>query len=380
VQDAYIGLMSGTSVDAVDGVLAIFDGDTPDAPVLQSLFASAPIPAALRAELLALQQPGPDELARAALAAIALTDLYATVTRTLLAQASRIGSPTVRALGAHGQTVRHRPELGYTVQLINGARLAQATHCTTVVDFRSADVAAGGQGAPLVPAFHALAFASRTRRRAIVNIGGIANVSLLPAGGGSVTGFDTGPGNLLMDAWCEQHQGLPYDAQGRWAASGAVMPGLLSKMLTEPYFSLNPPKSTGRDLFTMAWLTTHLDAFKATHSTALKPEDVQATLSALTAGTIAQACLAFDAQECRVCGGGALNTHLMERLAELMPRMEVTSTTSLGIDPGAVEALAFAWLARERMAGRPANLPAVTGATGPRVLGAVYPAPEAPSH
>lgn len=368
--------MSGTSIDAVDGVLAVFEGDAAHAPVQSSLFASEPIPADLRAELLALQQPGSDELTRAALASIALTDLYAKVTRKLLSEADQLGSPTVRALGAHGQTVRHRPELGYTLQLIHGARLAQATGCITVVDFRSADVAAGGQGAPLVPAFHALAFASRTQRRAIVNIGGIANVSLIPAGGGSVTGFDTGPGNLLMDAWCEHHLGLPYDAQGRWAATGKVHRGLLKQMMSEPYFSLPAPKSTGRDLFTWDWLTGHLGAVSAAGSGPLKPQDVQTTLAALTAHTIAQACEAFEAQECRVCGGGAMNAHLMQQLAVLMPDVDVSSTTKLGIDPGAVEALAFAWLARERLAGRPGNLPAVTGAAGPRVLGAVYPAPQ----
>lgn len=361
----YIGLMSGTSVDAVDGVLAAFAGDAAGSAPRTLAFASRPMPVALRAELLALQQSGPDELARAALATVALTDLYAEVACELLDQA---GGETVHALGAHGQTVRHRPELGYTLQLIDGARLAEATGCTTVVDLRSADVAAGGQGAPLVPAFHAIAFASPTRRRAIVNIGGIANVSLLPAGGGTVTGFDTGPGNLLMDAWCDRHLGLAYDRDGEWAAGGGVDPLLLGRMLEEPYFSHPAPKSTGRDLFTMAWLDARLaGAAKA-------PRDVQTTLAELTAATIAEACQAFGADEVRVCGGGAHNAYLMSRLAGRMTGIEVSSTAALGVDPGAVEALAFAWLARERLAGRPGNLPAVTGARGLRVLGAVYPA------
>jgi anhydro-N-acetylmuramic acid kinase len=367
----FIGLMSGTSVDAVDGVLAEFDGDAADAPIRTRAFASRPMPVALRTELLALQQSGPDELARAALATVALTDLYADVAVELIAAA---GGHPVEAVGAHGQTVRHRPELGYTLQLIDGARLAERTGCTTVVDLRSADVAAGGQGAPLVPAFHALAFASAGRRRAVVNVGGIANVSLLPAGGGTVTGYDTGPGNLLMDAWCERHLGAPYDRDGRWAAGGRVDAALLARLLDEPYFALPAPKSTGRDLFTAEWL----DARLGTMPVAPSPQDVQATLAELTATTIAAACEAFRADECRVCGGGAHNAHLMARLSALLAPAEVTSTAALGVDPGAVEALAFAWLARERLAGRCANLPAVTGARGPRVLGAVYAASEAP--
>lgn len=363
----FIGLMSGTSVDAVDGALVAFGGDEANAPARTLAFVSCPIDSALRAELLALQQPGHDELARAALASLALTELYARVTLQLTAAA---GSQAIVALGAHGQTVRHRPELGYTLQLINGALLAERSGLTTVVDFRSADVAASGQGAPLVPAFHALAFASSRRRRAVVNIGGIANVSLIPAGGGSVSGFDTGPGNLLMDAWCEQHLGTAFDAGGQWAATGAVDEGLLAKLLAEPYFSLPPPKSTGRDLFSREWLSARLAL-----SPGVAARDVQATLAELTAQSIARACLAFGAEECRVCGGGARNQHLMDRLAAAMPGTDTSSTEALGIDPGAVEALAFAWLARERLANRAANLPAVTGAIGRRVLGAVYPPP-----
>ncbi|MFM1990536.1 MAG: hypothetical protein RJA99_3493 [Pseudomonadota bacterium] len=361
----FIGLMSGTSVDAVDGVLAAFDGDGPGAACRSVAFASRPMPAALRAELLALQQPGPDELARAALATVALTDLYAEVARDLL---ERAGDGRVDAIGAHGQTVRHRPELGYTLQLIDGARLAEATGCPTVVDLRSADVAAGGQGAPLVPAFHALAFASPDRRRAVVNVGGIANVSLLPAGGGTVTGFDTGPGNLLMDLWCERHLGEPYDRDGAWAAGGTIDAPLLDRLLGEPYFALTAPKSTGRDLFTAAWLDGHLAHLPSPPA----PRDVQATLAELTARTVADACTAFRSEEVRVCGGGARNRYLMARLAARLEPADVTTTEALGVDPSAVEALAFAWLARERLAGRPANLPAVTGARGERVLGALY--------
>lgn len=360
----YIGLMSGTSVDAVDGVLADFDAGDDRAPARTLAFASRALPGPLRAELLALQQPGPDELARAALATVALTDLYAEVAAELIAQAPA----TVVAIGAHGQTVRHRPELGYTLQLIDGARLAERSGCAVVVDLRAADVAAGGQGAPLVPAFHARAFASPDRRRAVVNVGGIANVTLLPAGGGTVTGFDTGPGNLLMDGWCERHLGSPFDRDGAWGATGRIDATLLVRLLAEPYFALSAPKSTGRDLFTLAWLDAILVDLPTTPGAA----DVQATLAELTAATVADACRRFEAQECRICGGGAHNAHLMTRLASRLAPVPVTSTSALGIDPGAVEALAFAWLARERLAGRPGNLPAVTGARAPRVLGAVY--------
>jgi anhydro-N-acetylmuramic acid kinase len=417
-----IGLMSGTSVDGVDAVLACFDGQGPHTRIHTAAQAARPMPAALRASLLALQQPGPDELARAADASRDLTDLYAEVVSDLLGSInsrnsrnaadqptglpaadlsgrpsdSLSGSPSGKAkpdtpasivIGAHGQTVRHRPERGYTLQLIDGARLAERTGLAVVTDFRSADIAAGGQGAPLVPAFHALAFASATHRRAIINIGGIANVSLLPTVQyndpqasvdrrapepiESVTGFDTGPGNLLMDLWCERHTGQPYDAGGHWGAAGQIDQALLAHCLEEPYFSLPAPKSTGRDLFTQQWLDTALQG-----APLRKAQDVQATLAELTAVLIAQACNGFGATECFVCGGGAFNQHLMERLSALMPQSAVQTTAALGVPPDAVEALAFAWLARQRLLNKPANLPAVTGARGPRTLGAVYAAPD----
>jgi anhydro-N-acetylmuramic acid kinase len=326
------------------------------------------MPAALRSELLALQAPGQDELMRAAEATRDLTDLYAEVVAELrLAWPRLADEPAV--IGAHGQTVRHRPERGYTLQLIDGARLAERTGLDTVVDFRSADVAAGGQGAPLVPAFHALAFASAQRRRVVVNIGGIANVSLLPPGGGQVSGYDTGPGNLLMDHWCERHTDQAFDAGGAWASGGRVDAELLSRLLEEPYFALPAPKSTGRDLFTPGWLDR---ALEQEGCRALRPQDVQATLLELTALLIARASQAFQGQECHVCGGGAYNTQLMRRLVALLPGVQVASTEALGVAPDAVEALAFAWLARQRVLNLPANLPAVTGARGPRTLGAVY--------
>ena len=360
----FIGLMSGTSVDAVDGALVEFDAGRP-ARTLAT--ASRPIPPSLRTELLALQAPGPDELARSAAAARELADLYAAVVADLRAAAPGV---EVAAVGAHGQTVRHRPELGYTIQLIDGARLAERGGLPVVCDFRSADVAAGGQGAPLVPAFHAQVFGDTSRRRAIVNLGGIANVSLL-APGEPVLGFDTGPANVLMDGWCERHLGTPYDRGGAWAATGRVDATLLARCLEEPYFDLAPPKSTGRDLFHAGWL----DAVLARGGAAPAPADVQATLAELTATTVARACRAFAADEVYLCGGGAENGFLAARLSAHCAPAPVRSTAALGAPPQAVEAVAFAWLAARRIDGLPANLPAVTGARGPRVLGAIYPAP-----
>jgi anhydro-N-acetylmuramic acid kinase len=389
----YAGLMSGTSLDAVDGALVAFRADAPPATLA---FCSRPMPAALRAVLQALQQPGHDELARAALAANALADLYAQVTFDLLAASGR-AADTLEAIGAHGQTVRHRPELGYTIQLLNPARLAERTGIAVVADLRSAEVAAGGQGAPLVPAFHATVFGHQRLRRAVVNLGGIANVSLIeprkpgadanlpvraatgdgPGGAGSddsraVLGFDTGPANMLLDLWCERHNGQPFDRDGSWAARGQVLPKLLERLLEEPYFHAPAPKSTGRDLFDAHWLESRLAA--ATVGGPFDPRDVQATLAQLTADTVARACLAFAADEAWVCGGGVRNADLMQRLRARLAPMPMADTAVLGIDPQAVEAAAFAWLAYRRLSNLPGNVPAVTGARGQRTLGAVWPA------
>ena len=272
----------------------------------------------------------------------------------------------IAALGCHGQTIRHRPDSGYTLQLANPARLAERTGITVVADFRSRDVAAGGQGAPLVPAFHAALFGSGDRHRVVVNLGGIANVTDLPPGG-TVRGFDTGPGNTLLDAWCERHNGAPFDRDGAWAASGRVIPALLASLLADPYFALSPPKSTGRDHFNLDWLEQKVGGSPA-------PADVQRTLLELTAVTVGNAI----AEHCRgavevlVCGGGANNVELLRELAAKLGTRRLATTGSLGVPVDEVEALAFAWLARETLAGRAGNLPAVTGAVGPRVLGAVY--------
>jgi len=364
--------MSGTSLDGVDAVLA---RDDPAAgALLRSVgHVGLPMPEALRAELLALNQPGPNELHRAALAANGVSRLYAEAVARLLAQTGQAAGE-VTAIGAHGQTVRHRPQAfdgtGYTLQLLNAALLAERTGIDVVCDFRSRDLAAGGQGAPLVPAFHAACFARPGADVAVLNLGGIANLTLLRADG-AVLGFDCGPGNLLMDLWCRRHRGAAYDAGGAWAAGGCVDARLLQRLRSEPFFDQAPPKSTGRDLFGAAWLDARLQGSTASS------QDVMATLAELTAHG------AIDALQCHapatgsllVCGGGAFNVHLMHRLAALLAgRAKVQSTAAAGVAPEQVEALAFAWLAREHLARRPGNLPMATGARGPRLLGALYPA------
>ena len=363
-RELYAGVMSGTSLDGVDAVLADF---TPGVTTCALLAAThIAFPTALRRELLLLQAAGDDEIVRAARAANALSDLYVHALRSVCL-AANVAAHDVVAAGVHGQTVRHRPHEGWTLQINNPARVAEHAYMTVVADFRMRDIAAGGQGAPLVPAFHAALFGSGAHR-AIVNIGGIANVTDLPPTGG-VRGFDTGPGNVFVDLWHARHRGEPFDREGAWARTGTIDAPLLSRLLAEPYFALPPPKSTGRDLFNAGWL----DAILAGRATA--PADVQATLVALTATTIADAIAAHcaDATEVLVCGGGARNATLMDELSRRMHPRTVESTAAHGVPVDQVEALAFAWLARETLSGRAGNLPGVTGARGPRVLGAIYP-------
>ena len=366
----FIGLMSGTSLDGVDGVLVDFSG--PKMALAQHI--SAPLAPDLRAELLALNSPGPQELHRAALAANALARTYAQVVHDLLG--SRTPALQVRAIGAHGQTVRHRPGefdgTGYTLQLNNPALLAELTGIDVVADFRSRDVAAGGQGAPLVPAFHQSVFGCPDETVAALNIGGISNLSILPtAHAGPVTGFDCGPGNALMDAWCQQHTGQPFDRDGAWAASGQVIPALLQSLLQEPFLAAVPPKSTGRDLFNTAWLQQHLQGFASA-----APADVQATLTALTAQSCCDALLRVGAGSRRLvlCGGGTLNAELVRRLQQGLPGVRVESSAAHGLPPLEVEAAAFAWLAHRMLHRQSGSLASVTGARADRVLGALYPA------
>jgi anhydro-N-acetylmuramic acid kinase len=365
----YLGLMSGTSLDGVDAVLAEIDAQG----LRVRTHTHRGFARGLRQELLALNRSGADELHRAALAANALVAVYAEAVRAVLRDAG-VGPEAVRAIGAHGQTVRHRPGefdgRGYTLQLNNGALLAELTGIDVVCDFRSRDVAAGGQGAPLVPAFHAALFGQAGRTVAVLNLGGIANLSVLEADG-SVLGFDCGPANALLDAWCEHHTGRPYDDRGGWGAGGRLLPSLLAALLAEPYLQKPPPKSTGRDLFHMDWLAPHL----AAHAPSADPRDVQATLAEFSARAVAQDLErhAPGALELLVCGGGAFNDDLLRRLRALRPGLPVMGSDERGLPPLQVEAAAFAWLAHAFVERRPGNRVEVTGARGPRILGALYP-------
>lgn len=359
--DYFIGLMSGTSLDGIDAALVDFAGPQPRLVAALCL----PFEPALRAELLTLQSTQEQELHRAALAANDLSIASARAVTTLLTQAG-VAPGEIKAIGHHGQTIRHRPELGYTLQIGNHALLAELTGISVVGDFRSRDVAAGGQGAPLVPAFHQAIFGSPSETRVIVNIGGIANLTVLDPHQ-TVRGWDSGPGNMLMDYWIGQHQGQAYDADGAWAATGQVREELLNHLLADPYFTLPAPKSTGRDLFNADWLQRHL--LQAQWPAA----DVQATLCALTACSIADAARSTQAATLYLCGGGAHNATLRRMLASRLPGTTIQTTADLGVDPDWLEAMAFAWLARTCLQHEPANLPAVTGAKGPRILGAIWP-------
>ena len=368
----FVGLMSGTSLDGVDGVLAAFAEDGRPCVVSHAALGFKPD---FKAELLALNQPGANELQRAALAANALARVYAQVVHKLL-QDGGVEPGQINAIGAHGQTVRHRPGeidgIGFSIQLNNAALLAELTGIRVACDFRSRDVAAGGQGAPLVPAFHRVMFGgSGADGVAVLNLGGIANLSLLGADGG-VLGFDCGPGNALLDHWCQRHRGTPFDADGAWSAGGQVIETLLERLLREPYFERVPPKSTGRDLFNAAWLDAQLAEFANA-----APVDVQATLAELTARAAVQSLICYgkdSMQRLIVCGGGALNGDLMRRLGKQLPGGSVESSQQHGLPPLQVEAAAFAWLAKQLADNRPTALSAVTGARGDRVLGCLYPA------
>jgi len=383
-----IGLMSGTSLDGVDGVLVDFlEG-------LQVVASSSrAFPADFRAELLALNQAGgAHELHRAAMTGNRLALLYAEVVADLMAQPAAvfIGKAAVSAIGAHGQTVRHHPHAsqglpGYSIQLNNPALLAERTGMAVVADFRSRDIAAGGQGAPLVPAFHQQVFGQLGQTVAVLNVGGMANLSIVPPARANspkqlkanpdiyqVKGFDCGPGNVLIDAWCQQQTGNDFDADGAWAAQGTLVPALLESLLDMPFFAKQPPKSCGRDDFSCAWLAEKLAPFISS----TQPVDIQKTLTELTASAAVSCMSSYgnDSKKLIVCGGGALNRHLLQCLQAGLPTVEVVTSDVCGLPALLVEATAFAWLARPRMEGLPGNLPNVTGAAGLRVLGAIYPA------
>lgn len=365
----YIGLISGTSADSIDAVLVRFRDGLP-----QTLASRAHSwPASLRERVLALAQGEATlDLDAWGRLDVEIGHQFADAASHLLEQ-SDTPATAVRAIGSHGQTLRHRPggDYPFTLQAGDPNVIAERCRIDVVADFRRADVAAGGQGAPLLPALHAMLLAVPGRARVVLNLGGIANITVLAADGG-VSGFDTGPANSLLDAWCQRHRGVPFDHDGAFSANGQVLPGLLDTMLTDPYFALPPPKSTGREYFHLEWLAAQAPL------SSFNPADVQATLLELTARSVTAAIkeYATTADQVIVCGGGVHNPLLMRRLGELLAPRALHSTAEYGIDPDFLEATAFAWLARQRLLKLPGNLPAVTGARGPRVLGAIYSAPD----
>lgn len=367
--ELYIGLMSGTSIDSIDAVLVDFSQATPQ------LLASHQhdIPKQLRATLVKLNSPGNNELASMAKADVLLGQCFADAVNTLLSKHD-IEATRITAIGSHGQTLRHVTDQlpAYTLQIGDPNTIAALTGITTVADFRRRDLAEGGQGAPLMPAFHNQLFRRQGAERVVLNIGGMANITLLPVqAAAEVIGFDTGPGNVLMDDWVQRHQKVAYDKAGQWAASGDVDDALLKRLLGEKYFQLAPPKSTGRDLFNRHWLETMIKK----HGKRLQRKNVQATLCELSAVSITDAIHAYapNAETVIVCGGGVHNRTLMFRLQLLLGDIPVQSSEDLGIDPDDMEAIGFAWLARQTINGKPGNLPSVTGAHQPAVLGGIYP-------
>ena len=363
----YIGLMSGTSADAIDAVLV----DLQLPPQLIALH-SLPLSSSIQQQIHALSLPSTNEIDRMGFLDVELGKLFAQTSLELIAK-SGISSADVIAIGSHGQTIRHRPpgpsQGVFTLQIGDANTIAELTGITTVADFRRRDMAAGGQGAPLVPAFHQAIFHASDKDRVIVNIGGMANISWLPAQGQTL-GFDTGPGNVLMDIWALQHLGVPYDADGAWAAEGKIDKHLLQRLLSDPFFSLPAPKSTGRENFNWHWLTESLKNLESSPTA----RNVQATLLELTAISIADSInnLSSSQKEIFVCGGGAYNLQLMQRIQMLSPNNTVATTAAIGIDPQWIEAMAFAWLAQQTMNHRPGNLCAVTGAKREVILGGVY--------
>lgn len=363
----YIGLMSGTSIDAIDAALVEISDDSHCKLVAHH---THPIPEQLKQSLLSLIQPGENELARMMQCDVALGKVFAEASNELVNK-SKFTTKQVKAIGSHGQTLRHYPGEATTLQIGDANIIAQLTGITTIADFRRRDMAAGGQGAPLVPAFHKIIFSGYGYDQVIVNIGGIANITLLPADNTNVSGFDTGPGNCLMDEVALQYLKLPYDRDGEWGASGHVHPGLLERMLNDTYFAKAAPKSTGREYFNLHWLNEILKSFPN-----LAAQDIQATLCELTARTISDAIINSmpSAKRTLVCGGGVHNSALMKRLDELLIEQQVGSTETEGMDPDWIEAMAFAWLAKQTLENKPGNLPDVTGASQTVILGAIYPA------
>lgn len=366
--DYFIGLMSGTSMDAIDAVLVDFSSNAP--VLVHSL--DHPITEDLRSECQSLCIPGNNEIDRLGRVDSLLGDVFADAVVQLLNEAN-VSAQDITAIGSHGQTIRHRPDNdpAFTLQIGDANRIAERTGITTVADFRRRDMAAGGQGAPLVPAFHAAVFQSADQQRVIVNIGGIANITILPTDPEiTISGFDTGPGNSLMDIWVQKHQQQFFDQDGQWAASGEINKSLLNQFMSDEYFDRHPPKTTGREKFNLSWLEQQLSEYGKD----IAAEDVQATLCELTAVSITVDIRqhAPDTGEVIVCGGGTRNVQLMKRLREHLDPIEVKTSDNLGFPAEWIEAIAFAWLARETLAHRPGNVPGVTGAHHPVILGGIY--------
>jgi anhydro-N-acetylmuramic acid kinase len=368
IEDLYIGLMSGTSVDGIDAALVSFDRAA-QAQIIDTYY--RPYPLSLRANILALCQPGANEIQRLGEMDILLGKAFAEAVNSLLAKQS-LAANKIKAIGSHGQTIRHHPFQAprFTIQIGDPNTIAAETGITTVADFRRKDIAFEGQGAPLAPAFHHYAFASNKANRMVVNIGGIANITFLPKKVESIClGYDTGPGNTLLDAWINLHHKKTHDHQGTWGAQGKVHTSLLAKLLSDPYFQLPPPKSSGREYFNLLWLENYLQLFSHT----LSAIDIQATLTELTAQSIVNACTTLPHGEILVCGGGAYNIFLMKRLQDLAgPHYTVSSTAKYHYPPQCIESMLFAWLARQTLQKKPGNLPSVTGAKQSTILGGIY--------
>jgi anhydro-N-acetylmuramic acid kinase len=365
VTDYYIGLMSGTSMDGIDAVITSFD----ETGVNMVATHERPYAETLRHALLkAVATPVDQPLDNIGSLDRQVGECFRDATIEILEE-SGVAASEIRAIGSHGQTVRHQPDAvtPYTLQIGNPGLIAAGTGITTIADFRSADIAAGGQGAPLVPPFHQWLFGSANTDRAILNIGGIANITALKCDGSSVIGFDTGPGNTLLDRWVHKHRKKSFDRNGDWAATGTCIVDLLEHLMSFDYFGLQPPKSTGLEDFNLEWLQSYGVA-------SYDPADVQATLSELTARSVSDAIMRFAPQtaELFVCGGGAHNEDILLRLARLLPDTIIDTTEVVGLHPDWVEATAFAWLAMRTMNGQTGNLPSVTGATREVVLGTIH--------
>jgi len=364
--EAWIGLMSGTSMDGIDAVLVSFNHSAVKIHASHTI----PYPDQIRHRLIAASQnqAEPDEIGELD---TLVGHLFAQAADAVI-QRSGFDRAKIRGIGSHGQTIRHQPSgtAPFSIQIGNPCVLSEATNITTVADFRRRDMAAGGQGAPLVPAFHKAFFSSDEENRCILNLGGIANITWLPASDEiPATGFDTGPANALMDAWCLDQTGLPFDSDGHWAMEGSINQELLDDMLSDAYFSKAPPKSTGKERFNLDWVKTLVSRHRD-----IPAEDIQRTLLELTVKSVVQQLPEISDLRIYVCGGGARNPLLMEAFAKALPGVSLSLTTELGLDPQLVEPVAFAWLAKQALEGKPGNLPDVTGAAGPRILGAIYPA------